>query len=443
MTSTDFPNEILLNIISCVNFNSDLAKLTLVSHRFTELAEPYLYRKIHFPAEAGNIGFPPTLKRTGQLEANIRARPELGAYITALSLRIVNPLWYHGRPDLRLIRYMPRLRQLSYDPPPLPRADIIANNEEFTALRFDFSHVTNHYIEDGGPSWLELGTPLDIVARELSDFSNFPKLRKIQAEKLFFTDQVQPGHLLARDWMLSCHSDVEDLRFLDCCPWINSINLRRLIHAVRHLKRFVLEINSPWYPLVKSNASAPKIGIIDELERHRGTMEELALSTTEQALGSANSMHAIGSLTQWTALKRLAIPEAILSEIRLYRVNLDQLKLHQVLPQQLEELQLDKKCSAFSTQELQRDLIIMKEDLRTLEELATNKHACVPGLARVIWWFQNPSSGELSDDRNSIRAPHVELDALEVVFKEVDVQFEWVSTTLFKNTPVGKRLYEW
>ena len=442
MASTDFPNEILLNIISCVNCTSDLAKLTVVSHRFNELAEPYLYHKIHFHAEVGKVGSSPTLKRTGQLEANLCARPELGTYVTALSLRVVNPLWYWGRPDLILIRCMPRLRQLSYDPPSLPRAGIIANNKELTALRFDFSHVTSDYIEDGGPSWLELGTPLDIVARELSELSNFPKLRKIQAEKLFFTNQVQPGHLFARQRMLLGHSDVEDLRFLDCCPLINSNNLRRFIYAVRHLKCFVLEINSPWDPLVEGNVSAPRIVIIDGLEGHRGTMEELAISTTEHALGCFN-MHTVGSLIQWTALKRLAIPEAILSESPFYPVNLDQLKLHQVLPPQLEELQLNKKCSAFSTQALQRDLVIMEEDLRTLKELATNKNACVPGLRRVIWWLQHPSSENLTDHTYSLRVPHVALDELAVVFREVDVQFEWVLTDLFKNTPVGKRLYEW
>ena len=443
MATSDFPNEILIDIISYVSRDSDLARLTLVSHRFKELAESYLYRKIHFHAEARKLGSPPKLRRTGQFEANLRARPELGAYTTAFSLRVVNPLWYRNRPDKSFIQYMPRLRQLSYDPPPLPSAGIIANNKELTALRFDFSHVTNHYIEDGGPSWLELGTPLDIVARELTDFANFPKLRKIQAEKLFFTDQVQPGHSLARDRMLYGHSGVEDLRFLDCCPWINSNTLRRFIHAVKHLKCFVLEINSPWDPLVKPYASAPRIFIRDELEHHRGTMEELAISTTEHALDSSNNMHIIGSLIQWTTLKRLAIPEAILSESPFYPVNLNRLKLHEVLPPQLEELQLDKKCSAFSTQELQKDLIIVDEDLRNFKELATNKQACVPGLRRVIWWLQRPSSDNLSDHTYSLRVPHVELDALEVVFREVDVQFEWVLTALFKDTPVGKRLYEW
>ena len=439
MASTDFPNEILLNIISCINCTSDLARLTLVSHRFNELVEPYLYHKIHFHAEAGKVGSSPTLKRTCQLEANLCARPELGTYTTALSLRVVNPLWYRGRPDLILIRCMPRLRQLSYDPPPLPRAGIIANNKELTALRFDFSHVTNHYIKDGGPSWLDLGTSLDIVARELSNFSNYPKLRKIHAEKMFFIDQVQPGHLFARQRMLLGHSDVKDLRFLDCGPLIKSNNLRRFIHAVRYLKCFVLEINSPCNPLVKGSFPAPRIVIIDGLECHRGTMEELAISTTDHGL----DMHTIGSLIQWTALKRLAIPEAILSESPFYPFILDQLKLHEVFPPQLEELQLDKKCQTFSTQELQWDLVIMEEDLRTLKELAMNKTACVPGLRRVIWWLQHPSSENLSDHTYSLRVPYVALDELEVAFREVDVEFEWVLTALFKDTPVGKRLYEW
>ena len=179
------------------------------------------------------------------------------------------------------------------------------------------------------------------------------------------------------------------------------------------------------------------------MERHRGTIEELAISNTEHALDSSNNMHTIGSLILWTALRTLAIPEAILSETPLYQLNLDQLKLHQVLPPQLEELQLDKKCSEVSTHGLQRHLVIMKEDLRTLEELATNKNACVPGLRRVIWWLQHPSSENLSDHTYSLRVPHVALNQLEVVFREVDVQFEWVLTAHFKDTPVGKRLYEW
>ena len=433
MTSTDFPDEILLNIISCVNCNSDLAKLTLVSHRFNELAEPYLYRKIHFHAEAGETGSTPTLKRTGQLEANLYARPELGAYTTALSFHVENHLWYQNRPDLSLIRYMPRLRQLSYDPPPFQPGRLIANHKELTALRFDFSD----YFE----SRFELSSPLHIIARELSCGSHFSNLRKIQAEKFFFSNRFNPVYLSVREQTLFRNSTIEDLRFLDCCLWMRSDILGRFIHAVNDLKCFVLEINSPWDDFIENKASASKIVIIDGLERQRGTIEELAISTPEHDLDPYR--HTIGPLIKWTALKRLAIPVSVLSEIPFYQFNLGELKLHQVLPPQLEELQLNKKGSACSTEGFQRELVIKKEDLRPLEELATNKNACVPGLRRVIWWLQHPSSENLSNLTISPSVPHVELDALEYVFSEVDVQFKWVLTELFKNTPVGKRLYEW
>ena len=322
MTSTNVPNEILFNIISRVNCNSDLARLMLVSHRFKELVEPYLYRKIHLHAETGKIGYPPTRKRTSQLEENLRARPELGAYITALSLRVVDPFWYQGRPDVSLIRYMPRLRQLSYDPPPLQVRRIIPpNNEELTALRFNFSHLTDHYIENDGLSSFSLkcGIPLQIISRELSGWSHFSKLRKIQAEKLFFTPRFDPVLLSDREEMLFRKSSVEDLRFLDCCPRIHSDILGIFIKAVRHLKCFVLEINSPWDPLIEHNTPAPGIVIINELERHRGTIEELAISTPEQELDSYIDI--ISPSIKWTALKRLAIPEVMLLEIPLYRVN--------------------------------------------------------------------------------------------------------------------------
>ena len=440
MKLTDLPNEILLDIISSIELNSDLASVTLVSHRFNNLTEPLLYRKIHLNAgplknyPPGRL--PPTLKRADQLIASFKARRELCAYTTAFSLRVTDPSWYHSCPQLNVIKYMPRLRQLSYDPPAYHEGGSLAENKELAALRLDFSPVTNFKIvENRSLPWLELGDPLRIIAKQLFH----PFLRKLQAEKLYFTDQFAHGRWLDQGRRRLGHaSDVEDLRFLDCCPRIDGGNLTAFINAVSHLKCFVLEINSPWDPLVELNTPAHKVDIGPAMLTHRGTIEELAISTTEHALESSIGLHAIGSLIQWTALKKLAIPEAMLSESPLYQV-----KLHQVLPPQLEELQLDKKCSTISAQGLKTFLCILKQDLRRFEELATNKQACVPGLRYVIWWLRDPSLGELSDHTNSTRVPDVELDALEVVFNKVDVQFEWVLTALFKNTPVGKRLYEW
>ena len=438
MKLTDLPNEILLDIISCIELNSDLARVTLVSHRFNNLTEPLLYRKIHLNAgplknyPAGSL--PPTLKRADQLIATLKARRELCAYTTAFSLRITDPTWFQSRPQLNVIKYMPRLRQLSYDPPAFYEEGYLAENKELAALRLDFSPVTNfETVVNRSLSWLEIGLPLRIITKQLFH----PFLRKLQAEKLYFTDQSARGRWLVQEReRLGYASDVEDLRFLDCCPRIDGGNLTAFINAVSHLKCFVLEINSPWDSFVEFDTPAHKIDIGPAMLTHRGTIEELAISTTEDALESSNGLHAIGSLIQWTALKKLAIPKAMLSESPL-----DQVKLHQVLPPQLEELQLDIKCTTLSTQGLKTFLFIRKQDLRRFEELATNKQACVPGLRHVIWWLRDPSLGEAHT--NPSRVPNAELDALEVVFNKVDVQFEWVLTALFKNTPVGKRLYEW
>lgn len=185
MELTDFPNEILQLIISKILLNSDVAKVTLVSHHFKTLAEPLLYRNVHFEAEflqECRLGVVPPLKRTDQLIANLKARPELGTYTTAFSLKVTHSPWYQSYPQVSIIRHMPKLRQLSYDTHALHEGAIPAECKDLAALRFDFSHVTNHYDEDCR-TWWEHGIPLEIIAKHLWH----PSLRKIQAEKVLFT----------------------------------------------------------------------------------------------------------------------------------------------------------------------------------------------------------------------------------------------------------------
>lgn len=445
MKLTDFSHEILLQVISNIPLNSDLAKVTLVSHRFNDLAETLLYRNIHFdaePLEECQLGYIPTLKRTDQLIANLKARPELGRYTTAFSLRVTHPLWYQSYPQLSIIRRMPGLRQLSYDPPAVHGGGIPTENKKLTALRFDFSHVTNHYYDDGGLLWLELGIPLEVIARDLWH----PSLRKLQAEKIFFGDKFEPEPWLGQRRMRQGRSPVEDLRFLDCFPHIDGKGLNAFINAIRHLKCFVLEIESPKDPLVVPNTLAPEVEIRPALLAHRATIEELAISTTNHALRCYSIVHAPGSFVQWNALKRLAMPEVMLSRDLPYHV-----MLHVVLPPQLEELQLEKKLWTVSAQGVDRSSeesqLVTEKDLTLFKELAKNKEMCVPGLKRLIWWLQHASSRNFSDSDSgptfSVHAPMGKMDALESILKKVGVQFEWVQTALFKDTPFSKRLYEW
>ena len=441
MRLTDFPDEILLIIVSLIPFNSNLAKVTLVSHRFRALTEPFLYRNVHLdaePLEECRLGFIPPLKRTDQLIANLKARPELGKHTAAFSLRVTHHLWYQSHPQLSILRRMPCLRRLSFDPPAVHGGGPPSECKSLTALRLNFRHVTNHYYEDGGPSWLTLGIPLEIIARHLWH----PSLRKLQAEKLLFTDLFEHELWLGSPRMRRGRSRVEDLRFLSCWPEINGNAVTEFLLSISHLKCFVLEIGQQRKLLEVPNVpSPPQFDIRPALSVHQATIEELAISTTEHALEPGNLVQSPGSFVLWTALKRLAVPIVMLSEGVSHPAI-----LCQVLPPQLEELQLEKKSWHFSGHgfdypeeapaEGEKDLTLMKE-------LAKNKKACVPVLERLIWWVQYPAPIKLNDFRYSVYTYVIEAEALESTFKSVGVEFELISTETFKDTPFGRRLYEW
>lgn len=282
MKLTDFPNEILHTIISNISLNSDLAKVTLVSHRFKALTEPLQYRNVHLNAEPFveyRSGYLPTLKQTDQLIANLKARPELGRYTTFFSLRVPHPLWYETYPQISIIRRMPGLRQISYDPPAIHGGGIPKECKNLRDLRFDFSHVTKHYDGDSA-SWLELGFPLEIIAKDLWH----PSLRKVQAEKVFFNSKFERDLFLGPRRMRCGSSSVEDLRFLDCCPRIDGNVVMAFINAIHNLKCFALEIKSPWEPLNARNRPAPKADVRPALQAHHATIEEFAISASDRAL---------------------------------------------------------------------------------------------------------------------------------------------------------------
>ena len=439
MKLTDFPNEILHDIISNIPLHSDLAKVMLVSHRFKALTEPLQYRNVHLNAEPFveyRPGFLPTLKQTDQLIANLKARPELGRYTTAFSLRVTHPLWYETYPQISIIRRMPGLRQISFDPPAIHGGGIPDECKNLRDLRFDFSHVTNHY-DDDSSSWLEFGIPLEIIAKNLWH----PLLRKVQAEKFCFTGEFEHDHSLGQRRMRFGRSSVEDLRFLHCCPRMDGDVVMAFINAIRNLKCFALEIQSHWHPLQERNDLAPEVDVRPALQAHHATIEELAISTSDHALEYHNLAQSPGSFFQWTALKRLAVPIFMLSgDLAQHGI------LHEVLPPQLEELQLERELWNLPGHRLnfsEEFQGVLDKDLARMKELAKNKEAWVPGLKRLIWWLQDPSLRKCSDPSDLIYESVVATEELVSMFKNVNVQFESIPTALFKDTPFGKRLYEW
>ena len=428
MELADFPNEILQNIISNIKLNSDLARVLSLSHRFKTLTEPLLYRDIHLDAEPlEDCQFLSTRKRTDQLIANLKARPELGRYTNSFSLRVTHPLWYQSSPQISIIARMSQLRQLSYDPPAVHGGALPDQCKHLSDLRFDFSHVTDHYNDDS-TSWLEDGIPLEIIAKHLWQ----PTLRRLQAEKVSFVQGFEHELYLIQQRMRQGRSLVQDIRFLDCSPCIDYNVLSAFITSVRHLNCFVFDVK-----LSGESGTAPddppvKIDLRPALLTHHHVIQDLALSTSDCAL---DAVHISGSFIQWTALKRLAMPFS--KDLIRYTM------LHEILPPQLEELQLEKKIWTFSTYEVVMEYEVVPEnELTQFWELANNKQERVPGLKRLIWWLQYPLGQNFEDGNYRLLVSTVQMLAQQN-FKDKGVRFEVVTTPFFRETPFGKRLCAW
>ena len=133
-------------------------------------------------------------------------------------------------------------------------------------------------------------------------------------------------------------------------------------------------------------------------------------------------------------------------------------KLHERLPPLLEEFQIEHSMAHFQrlipqTWFLQppthrptfwpggNDSEIdaaRAEGIAEMRMLAENKEIYVPKLKLVIWWCQTPDHFNCPIDRMLAG-----LRLTSLAFEGVGVEFKWVTESLFKDTPFGKRLCEW
>ena len=84
-----------------------------------------------------------------------------------------------------------------------------------------------------------------------------------------------------------------------------------------------------------------------------------------------------------------------------------------------------------------------ENDFTNSRRSVENKNIYVHRLNRVIWWYQKPTYpapnySEFSKDRNIVG-----LIGVFLAFDKVGIEFGWVMEPFFKDTPFGKRLYEW
>lgn len=450
----DLPNELLILILSNVHGQSQLAKIALLSKRFKAVVDLLLYRHISLDVEYSAKDLHntrivnryshtkiPSFQPFDRLIDTFSLNPDLAQQVRTLSLKVRRRLWYKlFAADIRLLNLLPELRTLSLSPPPF-HSGIPHNNWTLSSLRLDFSHVTDHYNEEH--DWLQIGVPLRILASYLW----LPNLRKVQVERVLFTPNFDETR-----YLLPGGSSVEDLRFLKCREQKSDLVVAAFLRSIKHLRRFVFEVSA----LSFRNAQPGSKGGAFEtaLSEHRETIEELGIATSE---GAPVIRWELGPLTQWSSLKRLAVPCFLILGI-----SSGTRRLYEMLPPLLEELQIEHPtvhdnwtllqmtrwlhmASASSRTDCYESMVdaARARDITDMQRLAEIKECCVPRLNHVIWWDQKAECTASGNPVHRIDASLAGLIGLFSAFEKVDVKFEWVTEPSFKDTPFGKRLCEW
>lgn len=451
---TDLPNELLTQILSNIHGQSQLAKIALLSKRFKALVDLLLYRHISLDIQYSAKDFRNTRIVNRYSHTNIPSflpfdrlidtfslNPNFGQQVRTLSLKVHQRLWYKlFAADIRLLKLLPELRTLSLSPPPY-HSSIPHSNWTLTSLRLDFSLVSDHYNEES--DWLQIGVPLRIIASYLW----LPNLRKVQAEEALFTSNFNDTRCLVPGG-----SSVEDLRFLKCREQTGDRVLAALLRSTKSLRRFVFEVSSVSY---RNAQLGPNAGAFEiALSEHRETIEELAVATGR---GLPVLRWALGPFTQWTSLKRLAVPGFMILGTASGTRN-----LYHALPPLLEELQMEyptvpnnwtlmqmarQAPSASSYPRIASYESIVDaaraKDVTDMRQLAENKEFYVPRLNHVIWWYQKAKHVASDYPLHCIDASLAGLTVISSAFEKVGVKFEWISEPSFKDTPFGKRLCQW
>ena len=452
---SDLPNELLTQILSNIRGQSNLAKIALLSKQFKTLVERLLYHHISLDVQYSAEDFSntrfvnmdsyttiPSFVPFDRLINKLSVRLDLGRSVRRLDLRVRRRLWYMPfDAHSRLLECLPELQALSLDPPPL-HLSMPCSDGPLKSLRLNFSHVTDHYGE--GRTWFFNGVPLQIIARHLL----LAKLRKLHVEMGRFVPNFDYTHHLPAG-----SSSVEDLLFLNCRVKKCDSVLASFLRSTKRLKRFVIEF---WLTPYLIASPAPSAGVFERaLSAHQETIEELAVATSG---GLAEIRWALAPFTQWSSLKRLAVPRnMILGDPPRLRY------LHTILPPLLEEFQVQHKTENFHRivpqmpyeeplDWLSTDWTHSRDggidvdrilDISEMRILAANKETHIPKLKHVVWWYQTHETSSQDYHDYSLDRTEVLLQEASLAFEEVGVEFMWITGSLFKNTPFGRRLYEW
>ncbi|KAL9077366.1 MAG: hypothetical protein Q9161_000211 [Pseudevernia consocians] len=438
----DLPNELLHEILSNIPRQSQLAKVALVSEHFKTLVEPLLYRDIvvsvcETAEERANRKMVdgrmdstvPSFESFDQLIHVLSKHQHLSNGVLTLCLRTEVLLWdQFCAAHSRLLKQLPQLRALSFSPPPL-NLSIPDVNCALTSLRLDFSEIGTHYCGLNGRG--SYAIPLVMVAKQLW----IPGLCKLQLDDArYISEEDSSLYSLYFPKEKLGTSTITDLRLLKSAFLKYDDFLAEFLRSIKCLKRFVVEIHS----VISRVYRGPGSGVFEHgLSQHRDTIEELAVAVSQQPY---LRNWALGTFTQWSSLRRLAVPSYMIPSTA---------NLHEILPPLLEAFQIEHFVAHVHPAKLNNDFHIapgnpkyynsrtrmtQEDNLANLHRLADSKGSLMPQLKHVVWWFQAPTEYR-SDDP-------ILLD-LASAFQETRIKFELVSEWDFKDTPFGKRLCEW
>lgn len=415
---TNLPTEVLGAIVSFLPRNPHLVQVALVSKRFKDVVEPFLYRSISLNVipldkeEGYQRRRPDDLDRFYWLVETLTQTPHLCRFVVALCLSVIYGRWSQDFNDHhQLITLLPSLKELTLSPPP-PRL-ILPTSNRLQILRFDLHDYFQQY--GGDNPELHLVDPLELVAQQFW----IPTLRSLRFRTIKL-HRGRRGHLFPRERYRT--SPITDLGILRCNDEDLDL-LTDILLSVGCLKRFTLEIYAPpWAERLITDGISPDWPA-QALQPHQSTLVDLVIARSDPAAFLRAPL--FGSLASYINLKRLDIPETFL-------VQRNGFTFHEWLPPSLEILQLQFPLQ--HNEDLDEELPLRFE---RLEHLAENKLACLPALTRVIWWnhyYHHRDGSYLNDDQQLIDR----MDRLVGKFKEVGVKLELRSTSSFAGMPLGK-----
>ena len=279
----------------------------------------------------------------------------------------------------------------------------------------------------------------DTTSFDLNQYLSLPALRTLQFENIqnsFRFGMVSSGKPRS--------STVVDLRFINL--HLQHVNtLADVLPSIRQLEHFVLEVNGMWISHMRQGLAPHDFGAL--LQPHSESSEELVIAYGDNVFDPVrhSPLPVIGLFHNYHALTRLAIAESFL-------VTSPGQHFFHMLPPNLQEFQVQHPRDLSPVMVGHVDNAhILRNRLTGMEFLPRYKEEVLPRLKHVVSWFQRPpgtqlyrfnlaqASNVLPDDPISGFEKHVA--ELAEKFRKVNVKFEVILTSSFRDTPFEKYLY--